>query len=129
MEDFIDPAASEGGRQGGGGFLSVYAAFWRKTEVIKLYLTNHCLAVCTTEVHRELDVSPRAISTRVELATCSLSIKTDKVSLQGGRLWGVRTRARTQTLQQQPLWLKEQLFVIWRYQELIIQERLASNKQ
>lgn len=77
MEGFIDPAASEGGRQGGGGFLSVYVAFWRKTEVIKLYLTNHCLAVCTTEVHRELDVSPRAVSTRVQLATCSLSIKTD----------------------------------------------------
>ncbi len=126
MEGFIDPAASEGGWQ---GFLSIYAAFWRKTEVIKLYLTNHCLAVCTTEVHRELDVSPQTVSTWVQLATCSLSIKTDKVSLQGGRLWGVCTHARTQTLQQKSLWLKEQLFVIWRYQELIIQERLASNKQ
>lgn len=51
MEGFIDPAALEGGWQGGGGFLSVYAAFWRKAEVIKLYLTNHWPAACTTEVH------------------------------------------------------------------------------
>lgn len=58
MEDFIDPAALEAGWQGGGGFLSVYAAFWRKAEVIKLHLTNHWPAACTTEVHRELDVSP-----------------------------------------------------------------------
>lgn len=60
MEGFIDPAVSEGGWQGGGGFLSVYAAFCKKTEVIKLYLTNQCPAACTTEVHRECHSEPSA---------------------------------------------------------------------